>query len=232
MNTTASSVDWKLEFISQRSKTTFLSWIEQVQQGIAATAAPTATPQERCQSLSELKQSLLAIRDRIIGNSCCKYFFVRHGLLQALTPLLWLRDESSAEFVRLLRECQREALTLLSVLIAQSGEGLSFPVGESDGLFGNLLGLLKADTDPKFLEILTRSLCNYARKVPAARGALFEATTLPVLLSFLSEGRSSSAVVQNICALLAAGCDAEARSRLLLSERVLPQVLSRLTGSV
>ena len=200
------------------------------------------TAQDRLQLLSDLKLVLMSIRDRIIGNSCCKYFFVRNGLLAALTPLLWLRDESSAEFTRLLMDCQKDALTLLSVLIAQGGNGaIISTVAQGDTgnseveLFSNLMALLHSCKEIKFLEILTRSLVHLARKAENVRAAIFEASTLSALLSFLEapiRTAYSSAVTQNICGILAAGCTVEAKSRVLLSARVLPQLLALLTGSV
>jgi hypothetical protein len=212
-----------------------LNWIEQVK-ALTEAITQASQPQERLQLLSELKQNLMAVRDRIIGNSCCKYFFVRNGLLPALTPLLWLKDESSAEFTRLLMDCQRDALTLLAVLIAQSGNVIMASPGEEAQLFSNLLALLQSAKEVRFLEILTRSLCNFVRKVESLRGVIFEASTLTVLLSYLEgTGRGaaySSAVTQNVCAILAAGCDAEGKSRVLLSARVLPQLLALLSGSI
>lgn len=197
-----------------------------------------SSAQERIELLTTLKQTLMAIRDRTIGNSCCKYFFVRHGLLQALTPLLWMKDESSAEFTRLLMDCQRDALTLLSVLIVQTGETIIFNGSGELELFSNLLALLHSSSaeEVKFLEILTRSLSSFARKVEGVRGAIFEAQTLSVLLAFLETpsraAAYSSAVIQNVCAILSAGCNGEGKSRLLLSSKILPQLLSLLTGSV
>lgn len=216
-----------------------MTWIERVKELTHDISTSNCTSQERLQYSFELKKILMAIRDRIIGNSCCKYFFVRNGFLQVLTPLLWMKDESSAEFTQVLTDCQRDALTLLSVLIGQIGGDTSVVGG--DELFTNLLALLRTSSpsvDIKFLEILTRSLCCFARKVESSRGAVFDASTLSVLLSYLDSSSSSccttssSVVVQNICGVLAACCDGEGKSRVLLSARTLPMLLSLLAGSI
>lgn len=235
-------LDWRLGFISQKSQAQFLAWIARIRELQAVCTGVNCTPEGRLEALSALKATLTAIRDRIIGNNCCKYFFVRNGLLPVLVPLLWLKDESSAEFTRLVVECQRDTLTLFSVLISQSGdlneEGLGG--GEGPQIFSNLAHLLATATlsntqreGGKFLEILTRAMVCFAHKVQSTRDLCFDGETLPVLLSFLREpAGGSSAIIQNVCSLLAAGCDTRAKQDILMNARVLPMLLTLLNASV
>lgn len=221
-----------------------MAWIARIGELQAVCTGVNCTPEGRLEALSALKATLTAIRDRIIGNNCCKYFFVRNGLLPVLVPLLWLKDESSEEFTRLVVDCQRDTLTLFSVLISQSGdlnaqEGLGG--GEGPQIFADLARLLATAAlsssqqreRGKFLEILTRAMVCFARKVEATRDLCFDSETLPVLLSFLREPVTGmSAIIQNVCGLLAAGCDTEAKQKILLNARVLPMLLALLNASV
>lgn len=237
-------IDWRLAFISEKSQAQFMAWIARIGELQAVCTGVNCTPEGRLEALSTLRATLTAIRDRIIGNNCCKYFFVRNGLLPVLVPLLWLKDESSEEFTRLVVDCQRDTLTLFSVLISQSGDlnaQVGLGGGEGPQIFADLTRLLATATlsstrqreRGKFLEILTRAMVCFARKVESTRDLCFDSETLPVLLSFLREPVSGmSAIIQNVCGLLAAGCDTEAKQKILLNARVLPMLLALLNASV
>jgi hypothetical protein len=191
-----------------------------------------------------LKQAsglLRSIRDKLIGNSCCKFFFIRLNLLQVLVPLLWMKDESSAEFTRLLLECQKDALTLIAAMIncglnEKSGSNVetqALPETLAHELFGNLLRLLQqnsasppSEKASKYLEVLTKCLLWFIRKIDAVRHLVFEPENLDVLIQLLDPRRSSPTTLQHLACILAQGCDSPARQAALISQKALNILLS------
>lgn len=172
--------------------------------------------------LIELKQVLTLIRDRVIGNNCCKYFFIQNDLLQTLLPLLWMRDETNAEFTAIITECQKDALTLFSVLISQNGfvQWSNLPAND---VFSNLLLLLQgtanhnATNHCKFFEILTKSLVCFAKKVESTREAPFNEENLIILFKLLNPQNSTPQISQNVAILLSTSCDCPLKQKTLIN---------------
>ena len=191
--------------------------------------------EKRVPTLSELKRILTLIRDRVIGNNCCKYFFMRNDLLQTLLPLLWMKDETNAEFTEIITECQKDALTLISVLISQNGliQWTNLPANE---VFSNLLLLLQGTTQQnasqyfKFFEILTKSLVCFAKKVESTRDAPFSDNNLPILLKLLTPKNSNQQISQNVAILLSISCDTPIKQRALINLRTIDILLETLYG--
>ena len=191
--------------------------------------------ENRVPILSELKRILTLIRDRVIGNNCCKYFFMRNDLLQTLLPLLWMKDETNAEFTEIITECQKDALTLISVLISQNGliQWTNLPANE---VFSNLLLLLQGTTQQnasqyyKFFEILTKSLVCFAKKVESTRDAPFSDNNLPILLKLLTPKNSNQQISQNVAILLSISCDTPIKQRALINLRTIDILLETLYG--
>lgn len=186
--------------------------------------------ENRVATLSELKRILTLIRDRVIGNNCCKYFFMRNDLLQTLLPLLWMKDETNAEFTAIITECQKDALTLFSVLISQNGliQWSNLPANE---VFSNLMLLLQGTTNQnasqyyKFFEILTKSLVCFAKKVESTRDDPFSDNNLPILLKLLNPKNSNQQISQNVAILLSTSCDTPIKQRALLNLRTIDLLL-------
>lgn len=186
--------------------------------------------ENRVATLSELKRILTLIRDRVIGNNCCKYFFMRNDLLQTLLPLLWMKDETNAEFTAIITECQKDALTLFSVLISQNGliQWSNLPANE---VFSNLMLLLQGTTNQnasqyyKFFEILTKSLVCFAKKVESTRDDPFSDNNLPILLKLLNPKNSNQQISQNVAILLSTSCDTPVKQRALLNLRTIDLLL-------
>lgn len=212
--------EWKLNFISDKSKESYLNMIAKITNLIGICQQQTGP--NRVSSLSELKYSLNAVRDKIIGNNCCKYFFIQNNLLQALIPLLWLKDETNAEASALIIECQKDALTLFSVLISQNIviNWSSLPVNE---IFGNLILLLQgingfdANYYFKFLEILTKSLVSFAKRVDTVRDIPFTDDNLPTIIKILNPQNSTPQISQNVAILLSTCCDSSAKQSILVN---------------
>lgn len=186
--------------------------------------------ENRVATLSELKRILTLIRDRVIGNNCCKYFFMKNDLLQTLLPLLWMKDETNAEFTAIITECQKDALTLFSVLISQNGliQWSNLPANE---VFSNLMLLLQGTTNQnasqyyKFFEILTKSLVCFAKKVESTRDDPFSDNNLPILLKLLNPKNSNQQISQNVAILLSTSCDTPVKQRALLNLRTIDLLL-------
>lgn len=194
------------------------------------------TQNDNCiQLLQELKKVLTTIRDRVIGNSCCKYFFLRNDLLQTLLPLLWMKNETSAEFMDIITECQKDALTLFSVLIGQDDldQWSNLPGSE---VFSNLLVLLQgtasqnASSHYKFFEILTKSLVSFCKKLEITRDAPFSEESLTVLLKLLNPQNSNPQICQNVAILLSTSCDNTIKQRTLIGLRTIDRLLELLSS--
>lgn len=191
---------------------------------------------QRIAILAELKQVLTIIRDRVIGNNCCKYFFIQNDLLQTLLPLLWMKDETNAEFTLIITECQKDALTLFSVLISQNGfvQWANLPAND---VFSNLLLLLQGTSSQtttnhcKFFEILTKSLVCFAKKVESTREAPFHEENLAILLKLLNPQNSNPQISQNIAILLSTSCDNHRKQKTLINLRIIDQ-LSEILASI
>lgn len=191
--------------------------------------------ENRVATLSELKRILTLIRDRVIGNNCWKYFFMRNDLLQTLLPLLWMKDETNAEFTAIITECQKDALTLFSVLISQNGliQWSNLPANE---VFSNLMLLLQGTTNQnasqyyKFFEILTKSLVCFAKKVESTRDDPFSDNNLPILLKLLNPKNSNQQISQNVAILLSTSCDTPIKQRALLNLRTIDLLLETLNS--
>lgn len=220
LNLTSSIKDeWKLYFIGEKSKELYLNLINQIPELISICQQQSA---DRIKTLQKLKQNLTLIRDRVIGNSCCKYFFMRNNLLQALLPLLWMKDETSAEFTAIINDCQKDALTLFSVLMSQNGiiQFLSLPAIE---IFTNLLSLLQgsatqsASAHNKFFEILTKSLVCFTKKVEGTRDLPFTDENLSILLNLLNPHNSNPQISQNVAILLSTCCDNSLKQKNLIN---------------
>lgn len=176
----------------------------------------------RIETLLKLKHNLTLIRDRVIGNNCCKYFFMKNDLFQALLPLLWMKDETNAEFTAIINDCQKDALTLFSVLMSQNGiiQFLSLPGIQ---IFTNLLSLLQgsstqsASAHNKFFEILTKSLVCFAKKVEGTRDLPFSDENLPILLNLLNPHNSNPQISQNVAILISTCCDNTLKQKSLTS---------------
>ena len=214
-----------MNFIGEKSKEMYLNLINQVRVLISTCQQQN---DNRIQTLLKLKQNLTVIRDRIIGNNCCKYFFMRHDLLQALLPLLWMKDETSAEFTSIITDCQKDALTLFSVLMSQNGiiQTSNLPAIE---IFTNLLTLLQGSaaqsastqTHCKFFEILTKSLVCFTKKVEGTRDFPFSDENLPILLKLLNPRNSNPQISQNIAILLSNCCDSPLKQKSLINLRII-----------
>lgn len=210
----------------------YLNLIIQVRELISSCQAQS---ENRVSILSELKIILTLIRDRIIGNNCCKYFFMRNDLLQTLLPLLWMKDETNAEFTAIITECQKDALTLISVLISQNGlvQWSNLP---ADEVFSNLLLLLQGTTHQnasqyyKFFEILTKSLVCFSKKVESTRDAPFSDNNLYILLKLLDPKNSNQQISQNVAILLSTSCDTPLKQRALINLRTIDLLLETLTS--
>lgn len=169
------------------------------------------------------------IRDIIIGNSCCKYYFIQNNLLQALLPLLWMKDETSAEFTSIITECQKDALTLFSVLISQNGFVQWADLSASD-VFSSLLLLLQgtsgqsASNHFKFFEILTKSLVCFVKKVKSTRDAPFNEENLSILLKLLNHENSNPQISQNVAILLSTSCDNQIKQKTLINLGIIDQI--------
>lgn len=212
-----------MNFIGEKSKEMYLHLINQVRELISACQQQS---DNRIQTLQQLKTNLTLIRDRVIGNNCCKYFFMRHDLLQALLPLLWMKDETSAEFTSIITDCQKDALTLYSVLMSQNViiQTSSLPAIE---IFTNLLSLLQgsatqnASAHYKFFEILTKSLVCFTKKVEGTRDFPFSNENLPILLKLLNPQNSNSQISQNIAILLSSCCDNPLKQKSLINLKII-----------
>lgn len=228
--------DWKLAFIGEKAREGYSKWVEETAILIANCQQQGTTLQERLDTLCSLRHILLQIRDKIIGNSCCKYFFVRQGLVNTLLPLLWLRDESNAAFTQLVTDCQQDALTLLAVMIGQSGES-ELSVIPAPEIFVNLLQLLHGATGQvisrniKFYEILVRCLASFARKVESIRNLAFDPANLSVLLFFLDPTNSSAAISQHVAGIISSSCDSPPKQKTLLDAKVHVLLLALLNGA-
>lgn len=221
-----------MHFISDKSKELYLNLINRVRELISA----CETQSDDCnQLLQELKSVLTLIRDRVIGNSCCKYFFLRNDLLQTLLPLLWMKNETNAEFMEIITECQKDALTLFSVLIGQDGLDQWSNLPGHD-VFSNLLVLLQGAASQnvsshyKFFEILTKSLVCFCKKLESTRDAPFSEENLIVLLKLLNPQSSNSQICQNVAILLSTSCDNAIKQRTLIGLRTIDRVLELLNS--
>lgn len=160
---------------------------------------------------------------------------MQNDLLQTLLPLLWMKDETSAEFTAIITECQKDALTLFSVLISQNGliQWSNLPANE---VFSNLLLLLQGTATQnashhfKFFEILTKSLVCFAKKVESTRDAPFSENTLPILLKLLNPNNSNQQISQNVAILLSTSCDNPIKQRALINFRTIELLLEILTS--
>lgn len=221
-----------MNFIGEKSKEAYLNLIIQARELISLCQQQS---ENRISTLSELKKVLTLIRDRVIGNNCCKYFFMRHDLLQTLLPLLWMKDETNAEFTTIITECQKDALTLFSVLISQNGliQLSSLPATE---VFTNLLLLLQgtatqnASQHYKFFEILTKSLVCFAKKIESTRDAPFAENNLPILLKLLNPKNSNQQISQNVAILLSNSCDTPIKQRALINLKTIDILFEILNG--
>ena len=224
--------EWKLQFIGEKSKELYMKLICQVRELISACQEQT---EKRLVILEELKQVLTFIRDRVIGNNCCKYFFVRQDLLQTLLPLLWMKDETNAAFMNIITECQKDALTLFSILISQNGliQWSNLPTTE---VFSNLLLLLQgtscqsAINHHKFFEILTKSLVCFAKKVENTHDYPFSNENLTILLKLLNPSNSNSQISQNIAILLSTSCDSLPKQKILIDCKTVDLLIEILDG--
>lgn len=222
--------EWKLRFIGEKSRKVYLNLIDKVRCLISAYRQQNI---DCLAILDELKKTLAIIRDRVIGNNCSKYFFMHHDLLQTLLPLLWLRDESDSRFMKLLAECQKDALTLLSVLISKNNQE-DWSNLPSEEIFSNLLLLLNETTGQnvmnhiKFFEVLTKSLVCFAKKIDNIRDASFADETLPILLKLLNPNNSNPQICQNVANLLSASCDSPTKQKILVDNKCLDLILEML----
>ena len=190
----------------------------------------------RIQTLDQLKQNLTLIRDRVIGNNCCKYFFMRNDLLQVLLPLLWMKDETSSEFTSIISDCQKDALTLYSVLMSQNGviQLSNLPAIE---IFTNLLLLLQnsstqsASAHYKFFEILTKSLVCFTKKVDGTKDFPFSDENLSILLKLLNPQNSNPQISQNVAILLSSCCDNPFKQKSLINSKIL-DLLQEIINSI
>jgi hypothetical protein len=210
--------EWKLNFISENSKNLYLKLIKEADELISECGTNITN---RLESLKRLKLVLSLIRDKVIGNNCCKYFFMRNNILQILIPLLWMRDESNAEFTQTVHSCQKDALTLFSVLISQNGIIHWSDVSATD-VFSNLLQLLQESTEqsvvnnPKFFEILTKSLVCFVKKMASTRDSTFRTDNLCKLFHLLNPKNSSPTFCQNVALLISTSCDTQAKQNQLI----------------
>ena len=200
----------------------YLNLINQVRELISACQQQS---DNRIQTLQQLKTNLTLIRDRVIGNNVAK-LFMRHDLLQALLPLLWMKDETSAEFTSIITDCQKDALTLYSVLMSQNGiiQTSSLPAIE---IFTNLLSLLQGSTTQnasahyKFFEILTKSLVCFTKRWKEPEIFHFRMKTCPFFLKLLNPQNSNSQISQNIAILLSSCCDNPLKQKSLINLRII-----------
>jgi hypothetical protein len=224
--------EWKLYFIGEKSKELYLNLIIQVRELISLCQEQS---EGRVAILSELKRILTLIRDRVIGNNCSKYFFMKNDLLQTLLPILWMKDETNAEFTSITTECQKDALTLFSVLISQNSliQWSNLPASD---VFSNLMLLLQGTTNQnashylKFFEILTKSLVCFAKTVESTREAPFSDCNLPILLKLLNPKNSNQQISQNVAILLSTSCDTPIKQRALVNLRTIDLLLETLNS--
>ena len=212
----------------------YLNLINQVRE-LISTCTQKKDNEDRIEILKELKILLTLIRDRVIGNNCCKYFFLRNDILQTLLPLLWMKDETNAQFTAVITDCQKDTLTLFSVLISQNDlvQYSNFPETE---IFSNLLVLLQgvanqnASIHNKFFEILTKSLVCFAKKLESVRNAPFSDDNLTVLLKLLSPQNSNPQISQNVAILLSTSCDNIMKQRALNGLKTIDRLIEILNG--
>jgi len=225
--------EWKLNFISEKSKNFYLQLISQAQQLIVECENNVTN---RLETLQNLKSILSQIRDKVIGNNCCKYFFMRNDILQILIPLLWMRDESNAEFTRTVHECQKDALTLFSVLICQNGL-IQWSDISAMNVFSNLLMLLQGTAEQdvignsKFFEILTKSLVCFVKKMENTRDSTFQPNNLIVFFNLLNPKNSSPAISQHVAIIISTSCDTLAKQNQLI-ELKCPDLLLEMMNSI
>ena len=222
--------EWKLKFIGEKSRKIYLNLINKVRCLVSAYQKQNI---DCLAILDELKKLLSIIRDCVIGNNCTKYFFMHHDLLQTLLPLLWLRKESDSNFKVLLAECQKDVLTLFSVLISQNNQE-DWSNLPSEEIFSNLLLLLNEPIGQnityriKFFEILTKSLVCFAKNIENVRDASFSNESLPILMKLLNPINSNSQICQNVANLLSASCDSLTKQKILLDNKCVDLILEML----
>lgn len=215
--------DSQFMFISEKTKNLHLQWIDDV---CSICQDLEQQSDGRIPKLEHLKFVLLQIRDRIIGNSCFKYFFMCNGLLKALLPILWIKDESNACFTELIIECQREALTLVSILIGLNCS-LDWTDLSSSEIFLNLISLLQGNDlqsfakKAKFFEILIWSISNFAKNIPSIRNAPFENSILPIFIHLLDPKISNPQVSQNVALMLSSSCDSQSKQKMLIDVNII-----------
>lgn len=216
----------------------YLNWTAALAQALAA-CQQTTDLSERSLQLRNISNLLRNIRDKMIGNSCCKFFFLRHNLLQIVLPLLWLKDESNAEFSKDLVECQKDALILIAALINCNDNSAAWlPETSAAEVFTNLTQLLQSaiadsanEGTLKYMEILSKCLLWFVRKYGSVRNLVFDALCLPVIISLLDPSRSNSATIHHFSCILAHACDAPTKQKILVEARVLTLALAMIQGT-